>query len=62
MLVLSSKIGESITATVPEGTIKFVFVKQEGNVVKIGIDAIRDIKVYRKEQFTKDNIYIEKIC
>ena len=55
MLVLSRKPGEFISSFVPEGEIKIHLIKVQGNIAKIGIEAIRDIKVYRKEQFTTQN-------
>ena len=55
MLVLAQKLREFIISEVPEGTIKIHVMKISGNVVKIGIEAPPNIKIYRKEQFTDKN-------
>ncbi|QTA37120.1 carbon storage regulator CsrA [Thermosipho ferrireducens] len=46
MLVLSRKIGESI---IVGNNIEIVVIRIDGNTVKLGINAPRTIKVYRKE-------------
>ncbi len=50
MLVLTRKLGESITIG---ENIKLLVVDIEGNQVKIGIEAPRSIEVYREELYLK---------
>ena len=46
MLVLSRKAGESIHI---DGTIKIEILKVQGNNIKIGIEAPRDVPILRSE-------------
>ena len=50
MLVLTRKLGESITIG---ENIKILIVDIEGSQVKIGIEAPRSIEVYREELYQK---------
>ena len=50
MLVLSRKVGESILIG---GNIEVKVLKVDKNTVKIGIEAPREFKVYRKELYEK---------
>lgn len=48
MLILSRKLGESI---VIDGRVSVSVVRMEKDVVKIGIDAPREMPIYRKELY-----------
>lgn len=48
MLVLSRKIGESI---ILDGNIEIKIVQSDDGKVKVGINAPRDINIYRKEVY-----------
>ena len=50
MLVLTRKLGEAITIG---ENIKIVIVDLDGTQVKLGIEAPRDVEVYREELFEK---------
>jgi len=50
MLVLTRRLGESITIG---NDIKIFVVDIDGNQVKLGIDAPRDVEIYREELFQK---------
>lgn len=50
MLVLTRKLGEAITIG---DNIKIVIVDLDGTQVKLGIEAPRDVEVYREELFEK---------
>lgn len=50
MLVLTRKLGEAITIG---DNIKIVIVDLDGTQVKLGIEAPREIEVYREELFEK---------
>jgi carbon storage regulator len=49
MLVLSRKRNEQIVLELPDQTIRIQVVSVEGNRVRIGIDAPRDIQIKREE-------------
>ena len=46
MLVLARRVGESI---IIEGGIEITVLSMEGNQVKIGIDAPKEVNIVRKE-------------
>ncbi len=50
MLVLTRRLGESITIG---QDVKIVVVDIDGNQVKIGIEAPREIEIYREELYIK---------
>ncbi|TFH02287.1 MAG: carbon storage regulator CsrA [Calditrichales bacterium] len=50
MLVLTRKLGESITIG---DNVKVMIVDIDGNQVKLGIQAPRDIDIYREELYQK---------
>ena len=50
MLILTRKIGETI---ILDGGIKITVSDIQGNHVKIGIDAPKEVKVYREEIFER---------
>ena len=50
MLLLTRKIGESI---IIDGGIKITVADIQGNQIRIGIDAPKEVKVYREEIFEK---------
>jgi carbon storage regulator len=50
MLVLSRKLGESI---VIDGAIKVQVIEVKGNVVRLGIDAPKEIPVHRSELYER---------
>jgi len=50
MLILTRKIGESI---VLDGGIKIMVTGIDGNQIRIGVDAPKDVKVYREEILEK---------
>ena len=50
MLVLTRRLGEAITIG---DNIKIVIVEIDGKQVKIGIEAPKEIEVYREELFEK---------
>ena len=50
MLILTRKIGETI---IIDGDIKVIFIDVQGNQVRLGIDAPKDVKVYREELYYK---------
>ncbi len=50
MLVLTRRLGEAITIG---DNIRIVVVDISGHQVKLGIDAPKDIEIYREELYTK---------
>ena len=50
MLVLSRKLGESI---VIDGAIKVQVIEVKGNVVRLGIDAPKEIPIHRSELYER---------
>ncbi len=52
MLVLSRRLGEKIVLPGLDITVQVVSV--QGGVVRIGIEAPRDVKVYREEVLERD--------
>ena len=50
MLVLTRRLGEAITIS---DNIKLVIVDLDGTQVKIGIEAPRDVEVFREELYEK---------
>lgn len=50
MLVLTRRLGESITIN---DNIKIIVVEIDGNQVKLGIEAPREIEIYREELYEK---------
>lgn len=50
MLVLTRRLGEAITIG---DNIKLIVVEIDGNQVKLGIEAPREIEIYREELFEK---------
>ncbi len=50
MLVLTRRLGEAITIN---DDIKIIVVEIDGNQVKLGIEAPRNIEIYREELYKK---------
>ena len=50
MLVLTRRLGEAITVG---DNVKIIIVEIDGNQVKLGIEAPREIEIYREELFEK---------
>ena len=50
MLVLTRRLGESITIG---EDVKIIIVEIDGNQVKLGIEAPREIEIYREELYEK---------
>jgi|LakMenEpi03Aug12_release.lakeMendotaPanAssembly.Ray.scaffolds.fasta_scaffold781769_2 carbon storage regulator len=54
-LILTRRVGEEILIDNPSGQIKIMVTKIDGDRVKVGIDAPRDIRVNRKEVVEREN-------
>ena len=50
MLVLTRRLGEAITIG---NDVKIIVVEIDGNQVKLGIEAPREIEIYREELYEK---------
>ena len=50
MLVLTRRLGEAITIG---DNVKIIVVEIDGNQVKLGIEAPREIEIYREELYEK---------
>jgi len=50
MLVLTRRLGEAITIN---DDIKIIIVEIDGNQIKLGIEAPRNIEIYREELYKK---------
>ncbi len=50
MLVLTRRLGESITIG---DNVKIIVVEIDGNQVKLGIEAPREIEIYREELYER---------
>jgi carbon storage regulator len=50
MLVLTRRLGESITIG---DNVKLIVVEIDGNQVKLGIEAPREIEIYREELYER---------
>ena len=50
MLVLTRRLGEAITIG---DNVKLIVVEIDGNQVKLGIEAPREIEIYREELYEK---------
>lgn len=55
MLVLSRKVHEKLILTIDDTEIVVCVVKIEGNRVRIGIQAPKDVKVCRQELLNNDD-------
>jgi carbon storage regulator len=49
MLVLTRRVGESLTIKVGDTEIRFVALGVDGNQMKVGVDAPRDVQILRDE-------------
>ena len=50
MLLITTKEGEVITLTLPNGDkIRVILAKQNGNQARIGIDAPQEVSIMKKE-------------
>ena len=54
-LILTRRVGEEILIDNPSGQIRIMVTKIDGDRVKVGIDAPRDIRVNRKEVAEREN-------